>query len=124
MTLSESLLYHPATMWRERLKKGLISGLTACIVILVFRGVHIYRQGQANLSVCGGVEPGGQRSDLIKTLGTPWSIKANPAGTRLVLIFPGSLFPVQRIRAVVNVRDDVVMEIDCGDGRIKTYDKY
>ena len=124
MTLSESLLYHPATMWRERLKNGLISGLTACVVISAIWSVRIYRQGQANLSLCGSIEPGAQRSDLIRTLGTPWRTKANPAGTRLVLIFPGALFPVKPIRAVVSVRDDVVMEIDCGDGRIKTYDKY
>jgi hypothetical protein len=25
---------------------------------------------------------------------------------------------------VVNVRDDVVMEIDCGNGHIATFDKY
>jgi hypothetical protein len=87
-------------------------------------GVSVYRQGQANLRVCGNLEPGGQRSDLIQVLGVPWSTKANMAKTRLALTFPGSLFPVKPIRAIVNVRDDVVMEVDCGDGRIKTYDKY
>lgn len=87
-------------------------------------GVSVYRQGQANLRACGELEPGGQRSDLIQVLGVPWSTKANPAKTRLALTFPGSLFPVKPVRAVVNVRDDVVMEVDCGDGRIKTYDRY
>lgn len=87
-------------------------------------GFQTYRQGQANLRVCGGIEPGGQRSDLIKTLGVPTTTKANPAGTRLVLSFASPFFAEKPIRAVVNIRDDVVMEIDCGDGRIKTYDKY
>jgi hypothetical protein len=48
----------------------------------------------------------------------------NPAGTRLVLFFRSVLFAARPIRAVVNVRDDVVMEIDCGDGRLRIYDKY
>jgi len=113
-----------ATMRGMRFKRGLLVGLTAGILTAIIGGIHIYRLGQANLSVCGGIEPGGQRADLITTLSTPWSTTANPAGTRLVLIFPGALLPVKPIRAVVNVRDDVVMEIDCGDGRIKTYDKY
>jgi len=42
----------------------------------------------------------------------------------VVLTFTSPLLDEKSIRAVVNVRDDVVMEIDCGDGRIKTYDKY
>ena len=42
----------------------------------------------------------------------------------MVLTFTGPTFAEKPIRAVVSVRDDVVMEIDCGDGRIKTYDKY
>ena len=89
-----------------------------------FWGVRAYQQGQANLNACGGIEPGGQRSDLIKTLGAPQATKANPARTRLVLSFTSPFFAEKPIRAVVNVRDDVVMEVDCGDGRIKTYDKY
>jgi hypothetical protein len=107
-----------------RLRKGLVAGLTAGAVAAAIWGVSLYRQGQANLSACGDLEPGGQRSDLIRVLGVPWSTKANPAKTRLVLTFPGSLFPMKPVRAVMNVRDDVVMEVDCGDGRIKTYDKY
>jgi len=113
-----------ATMRGMRFKWGLLAGLTVGVLTAIIWGTHIYRLGQANLSVCGGIEPGGQRADLITTLSTPWSTKANPSRTRLVLIFPGALFPMKPIRAVVNVRDDVVMEIDCGDGRIKTYDKY
>jgi len=42
----------------------------------------------------------------------------------VTLTFTSPLLAEKPIRAVVNVRDDVVMEIDCGDGRIKTYDKY
>jgi hypothetical protein len=98
------------------------------IVVAVMLGgawlFRIHQQGQANLKTCGGIEPGGRRSDLIQTLGEPRSTKANPARTRLVLTFTSPLLAYKPIRAVVNVRDDVVMEVDCGDGRIKTYDKY
>jgi hypothetical protein len=83
-----------------------------------------YQQGHVNSRACERYEPGGTRSELIKTFGSPKSREANPAGTRIVLIFSGPLFAQRPIRAVVNVRDDVVMEIDCGDGRVKTYDKY
>jgi len=99
-------------------------GLMFGAVAVAIWGVSVYRQGQANLRACGDLEPGGQRSDLIQVLGVPWSTKANPAKTRLILTFPGSLLPVKPLHAVVNVRDDVVMEVDCGDGRIKTHDKY
>jgi hypothetical protein len=83
-----------------------------------------HQQGLANLEACGTVQPGGRRTALIATFGTPRSRLVNPAGTRLVLSFRSPFFAERPIRAVVNVRDDVVMEIDCGDGRIKTYDKY
>lgn len=107
-----------------RLRSALILGLAVATVIAGLLGVRAYQQGQANLNVCGGIEPGGRRSDLINALGAPQAAQANPARTRLVLSFAGPLFADKPIRAVVNVRDDVVMEIDCGDGRIKTYDKY
>jgi len=99
-------------------------GILIVVAIAGFLVFQTYRQGQANLSACGGIEPGGQRSALIKTLGAPHATKANPARTRLVLSFTSPLFSEKPIRAVVNVRDDVVVEIDCGDGRIKTFDKY
>lgn len=87
-------------------------------------GYQSYQQGHANLRACGNYQPGGQRAELIKTFGSPKSREANAAGTRIVFIFAGPLFAERPIRAVVNVRDDVVMEIDCGDGRIQAYDKY
>lgn len=87
-------------------------------------GYQSYQQGRSNVHACGSYQPGGPRSDLIKTFGSPQSREANAAGTRIVLIFAGSLFGERPIRAVVNVRDDVVMEIDCGDGLVHTYDKY
>ncbi len=124
MTLSDALLYHPATMKVPRVKTALALG---AIVVAAAAGVwtvQVYRQGQSNAAACGGIEPGGQRTDLVKTFGAPTSTSANPAGTRLVLSFPSPWFAEKPIRAVVNVRDDVVMEVDCGDGRIKTYDKY
>ena len=108
----------------RRHRTALILGIAAVAALAGFWGVRTYQQGQANLSACGGIEPGGQRSDLIKTLGAPQSTTANPARTRLVLAFTSPFLSEKPIRAVVNVRDDVVMEIDCGDGRIKTYDKY
>ncbi len=97
------------------------------VVAAAIAGVLVLRthqHGQANRSLCGEIEPGGRRSDLIIALGAPRATKANPARTRLVLSFTSPLFTAQPIRAVVNVRDDVVMEIDCGDGRVKTFDKY
>ena len=111
-------------MWVARLRKILGAGLLVGVVAAAIWGVSVYRQGQVNLRACSDLEPGGQRSDLIQVLGVPWSTKANPAKTRLVLTFTSPLFADRPIRAVVNVRDDVVMEIDCSDGRIKTYDKY
>lgn len=105
-------------------RRALILGIAVTVAIAGFWGVRAYQQGQANLSACGGIEPGGQRPELIKTLGAPWDTTANPARTRLVLSFTSPFLAEKPIRAVVNVRDDVVMEIDCGDGRIKTYDKY
>src|SRR6266849_2939073 len=106
------------------LRRALILGIAIAAAIAGFWGIRAYQQGQANLNACGGIEPGGQRSDLIKTLGTPQVTKANPAQTRLVLSFTSPLVAEKPIRAVVNVRDDVVMEVDCGDGRVKTYAKY
>ena len=96
-------------------------------MVATLGGVWIFwthQQGLANLQACGSIEPGGQRSSLIQTFGAPRTSKANLAGTRLVLSFTSPIFTDKPIRAVVNVRDDVVMEIDCGDGRIQTYDKY
>ena len=106
------------------LRSALILGIVVVAATAGAWGVQTYQQGEANLAVCGGMEPGGQRSALITSLGTPQDTRANPARTRLVLAFTSPLFADKSIRAVVNVRDDVVMEIDCGDGRIKTYDKY
>lgn len=105
-------------------RSALILGIAVAAAIAGFLGLRTYQQGQANLSMCGGIEPGGRRSDLISALGAPQATTANPTRTRLVLSFTSPLFAEKPIRAVVNVRDDVVMEIDCGDGRIKTFDKY
>ena len=85
---------------------------------------HLDRQGQANLHRCGEIQPGGGRTELVQILGSPIARELNPAGTRLVLFFGAPLFGSRSIRAVVNVRDDVVMEIDCGNGQIRTHDKY
>lgn len=107
-----------------RRRAGLVLGL-ACVVAL--GGAWIWRthqQGEVNFKACGVLEPGGQRADLVQILGAPTIIKANQAKTRVVLTFTSPLLAEKPIRAVVNVRDDVIMEIDCGDGRIKTYDKY
>lgn len=106
------------------LHSALILGIVVVAATAGFWGVRTYQQGQSNLGACGGLEPGGQRSELIKSLGAPQATQANPARTRLILAFTSPFFADKPIRAVVNVRDDVVMEIDCGDGRIKTYDKY
>jgi hypothetical protein len=107
-----------------RRRGGLVLAL-ACVVVLA--GAWIWRthqHGEGNLKACGVLEPGGQRTNLVQALGAPTTIKANQAKTRVVLTFASPLLAEKPIRAVVNVRDDVVMEIDCGDGRIKTYDKY
>ncbi len=87
----------------------------------VFR---LHQQGLANLHGCRDIQPGGSRAELVQALGSPVAREINPARTRLVLFFGGPLFGSQSIRAVVNVRDDVVMEIDCGNGQVRTYDKY
>ena len=102
----------------------LVFGVVVAVVLGGGWFFRTHQQGQANLKTCGSLEPGGQRSELIQSLGAPRTTQANPAGTRLVLTFTSPLFADKPIRAVVNVRDDVVMEVDCGDGRIKTYDKY
>src|SRR5207244_13182706 len=83
-----------------------------------------HQQGEANLAACGGVEPGGSRAEIIQILGAPTTIKANQAMTRVALTFTSPVLAEKPIRAVVNVREDVVMEIDCGDGRITTYEEY
>ena len=111
-------------MMVRRLRSVLTLGIVVAVVLGGVWIVQTYRQGEANLKVCGSLEPGGRRSDLIQTLGAPGTTRANPAGTRLVLTFTSPLFADRPIQAVVNVRDDVVMEVDCGDGRIKTHDKY
>jgi len=97
------------------------------ILGLVFVGawmVHAYRQGADNLTLCGTLQPGGQRAELVRALGAPTGSTVNPAKTRLALRFASPLFAEKPIRAVVNVRDDVVVEIDCGNGRVVTSDKY
>jgi hypothetical protein len=97
------------------------------LFIMLMAGVWVFRldrQGQANLRSCREIQPGGGRADLVQTLGSPIASELNPARTRLVLFFGGPVFGSRSIRAVVNVRDDVVMEIDCGNGQIRTYDKY
>ena len=101
--------------------------LLGIILAIAGGGVWVFRvhqQGMANLQACGITQPGGQRSELLKIFGAPRSREANAAGTRIALSFTSPFFAQRPIRAVVNVRDDVVMEIDCGDGRIQTYDKY
>ena len=108
----------------RRLRNMLVFGIVVAVVLGGGWFFRTHQQGQANLKTCGSLEPGGQRSELIQSLGAPRTTQANPAGTRLVLTFTSPLFADKPIRAVVNVRDDVVMEVDCGDGRIKTYDKY
>ncbi len=107
-----------------RRRGTLVLGLAFAIVLVGAWAWRIHQQGTTNLNVCGSLEPGGQRAALIQTLGTPTTIKANQAKTRLVLTFTSPLLAEKPIRAIVNVRDDVVMEVDCGDGRIRTYDKY
>ena len=103
---------------------GLVLGL-ACVVALAGAWTwRTHQQGEVNLKTCGGLEPGGHRANLVQILGAPTTITANQAKTRVMLTFTSPLLAEKPIRAVVNVRDDVVMEIDCGDGRIKTYDKY
>jgi len=107
-----------------RRRGALVLGL-ACLVALAGAWAwRTHQQGEANLDACGGLEPGGLRADLIQILGAPATIKANQGRTRVALTFTSPLLAEKPIRAIVNVRDDVVMEIDCGDGRIKTYDKY
>ena len=99
-------------------------GIVLLVVAGGIWGGWTHQQGLTNRRMCGTFEPGGPRSDLINTFGSPISRQANPAGTRIVLSFLSPLLAERPIRAVVNVRDDVVMEIDCGDGRIRTSDKY
>jgi hypothetical protein len=104
-----------------------VRAVFAALIIVLMAGVWVYRldrQGVANLRSCGEIEPGGRRFDLVQSLGAPNASEMNPAGTRLVLSFRSVLFAARPIRAVVNVRDDMVIEIDCGDGRLRTYDKY
>ena len=101
--------------------------VSGAVLVALLGGVWAYRshqQGLANQETCGAFQPGGQRAELIKAFGPPRSRETNPAGTRIVLSFLSPLLAQRPIRAVVNVRDDVAMEIDCGDGRIQTYDKY
>ena len=109
------------------LTRSQISIVAAALIVVVIAGAWVYRldrQGVANLRHCGEIEPGGRRPELLQSLGAPNAREMNPAGTRLVLSFRSSLFAPRPIRAVVNVRDDIVMEIDCGDGRVRTFDKY
>jgi hypothetical protein len=101
--------------------------LSVPLIIVLIAGAWLlrrYQEGHLHLQSCGRIEPGVMRSELIQVLGSPKGRQMNPAGTRLVLVFQSPLLAAHPIRAVVNVRDDVVMEIDCGDGRIRTYDKY
>jgi hypothetical protein len=104
-----------------------ISVTQVTFVVLVLAGLWVFwihREGLANVRVCGSTEPGGSRSALVLTLGSPTTRQVNPTATRLTLFFRGPLYAAHPIRAVVNVRDDRVVEIDCGDGRVKIYDKY
>jgi hypothetical protein len=101
--------------------------VSVSLFLVLIAGVWVFRlhlQGQANLRSCGEIQVGGGRAELVQALGSPIARELNPARTRLVLVFGGPLFGSRSIRAVVNVRDDVVVEIDCGDGQIQTYDKY
>src|SRR5881296_4216761 len=107
-----------------RRRGALVLGL-ACVVALAGTWAwRTHRQGEVNFDACGALDPGGPRADIIQVLGAPVAIKTNQAKTRVTLTFTSPLLAEKPIRAVVNVRDDVVMEIDCGDGCIKTYDKY
>src|SRR5438093_13379688 len=95
-----------------------------CVVALAGAWVwRTHQQGEVNLKVCGVLEPGGQRADLVRILGAPTTITANQAKTRVALTFTTPLLAEKPSRADVNVRDEVVMEIDRSDGRVKTYDK-
>ena len=97
------------------------------LFLVLIGGIWVFRldrQGHANLRSCMGIQPGGGRAELVQTLGSPTASELNPGRTRLVLFFGSPVFGSRSIRAVVNVRDDVVMEIDCGNGQIRTYDKY
>jgi hypothetical protein len=105
-------------------RRAILVAMTLLIAGAGVWTIHGHRQGLANLSLCGAIEPGGPRAALVQTFGKPRTIVLNLAKTRAVLIFTSPFFAERPIRAVVNVRDDIVMEIDCGDGRIKTYDKY
>ena len=100
--------------------------LVALFIVSVIGGwvFRLDRQGHANVRTCGKIQPGGGRAELVQTLGSPTARELNPARTRLVLFFGGPIFGSRSIRAVVNVRDDVVVEIDCGNGQIRTHDKY
>ena len=114
-------------MIAEGLTRPQVMILSAALIMVLIAGAWLlgrHQEGEVHLRNCGGIEPGGRRSELIQTLGSPRAHQMNPARTRLVLFFQSPLFAAHPIRAVVNVRDDVVMEIDCGDGRIRTYDKY
>jgi hypothetical protein len=86
--------------------------------------IHLHQQGLANLRACPTVEAGLPRASAVQAFGAPTHSSMNPAGTRLALFFRSPWFASKPIRAIVNVRDDVVMEVDCGDGRISTYEKY
>jgi hypothetical protein len=104
--------------------RRLVWGILLVVGLGTVWAYQSYQLGRANLQACGRYQPGSQRADLIKTFGSPKGREANPTGTRVVLTFASPLFAERPIRAVVNVRDDVVVEIDCGDGRVQTHDKY
>jgi hypothetical protein len=100
------------------------------LVALVLLGIcggwalQVHRHGLANLRLCASIRPGDAREAILQTFGAPTGHSMNPAGTRLVLLFTSPLFAPHPLRAVVNVRDDLVVEIDCGDGRVRTSDQY
>jgi hypothetical protein len=113
-----------AQRWAKRWRRALVLGTLALAVAGGGWALWVEKQGQANLNACRTIEPGGRRIDLIGVLGTPTTGILNPTGKRLVLMFQTPLGATHPIRAVINVRDDVVMEIDCGDGRIRIFDQY
>jgi hypothetical protein len=114
-------------MITRRLTRAWVLIVLISLFVMSVVGVWVFRldrQGHANLRTCSKIQPGGGRAELVHTLGSPIASELNPARTRLVLLFGGPVFGSRSIRAVVNVRDDLVVEIDCGNGHIRTYDKY
>src|ERR671931_427694 len=102
-------------MMTRRQKRGIVIGLVAAIIAAGGAILWLQHEGNVHAKACGHLEAGGTRTELFAILGSPTSKVMNPTGTRLTLQFRSPLFASHPIAAVINVRDDVVMEIDCGD---------